>query len=127
LSNFFRGRFKSFQYAFSGVLYVIRTQPNAWIHSSFTIGVILLSIWLKISKHDWQIIIIAITLVWIMEFLNTTLEKVVDLIGTDQNVLAKHAKDIGAASVLIAAILSVILGLLSLGPYLWARLQILLH
>lgn len=98
---------------------MIRTQPNAWIHSSFTIGVILLSIWLKISKHDWQIIIIAITLVWIMEFLNTTLEKVVDLIGTDQNVLAKHAKDIGAASVLIAAILSVILGLLSLGPYLW--------
>jgi len=124
LSNYFKGRLKSFQYAFSGFFYVIRTQPNAWIHTAFTIAVLFLSAWLKISRQDWQVVIIAITLVWVTELLNTALENSVDLMSREQNSLAKHAKDIGAAAVLMAAICSVILGLLSLVPYLSAHIQI---
>ena len=125
MTNFFKSRAKSFHYAFSGFFYVIRTQPNAWIHAAFTIAVIFLSAWLRISRQDWQVIIIAITLVWVAEFINTALEKIVDLVSKDKNSLAKYAKDIGAAAVLITAICSVILGFLSLGPYLWARIQLL--
>lgn len=103
---------------------MIRTQKNAWIHVGFTIGVILMGTWLRISRQDWQVVIIAITFVWVAECLNTALENSIDLVSKEQNSLAKHAKDIGAAAVLMAAICSVILGLLSLGPYLSARIQI---
>jgi diacylglycerol kinase len=50
------------------------------------------------------------------EFLNTALEVLVDLTNPEIHPLAKISKDVGAASVLIAAFLAVIIGLLILVP-----------
>ena len=119
--GFFRSRIKAFGHAFSGWWYVIRTQRNAWIHMVVSIAVILVSFFLHIPASSWAVILLAIALVWIAEFLNTALEAVVDLASNhQQHELARLGKDVGAAAVLIAAILSVIIGLLILGPPLWA-------
>ncbi len=68
-------------------------------------------------------IILAITLVWTAEFLNTALEAVADLASNgQQNRLAKVGKDVGAAAVLIAALSSILIGILILGPPLIERL-----
>ena len=123
MSLFIKNRLKSFQFAFSGCLYVLHTQPNAWIHLFFTSVVIVMGLWLKISKWDWAVIIFAMALVWISELFNTALEAVIDLVSKDQNHLAKIGKDVGAAAVLIAAISSVIIGLLILGPPLWKQIS----
>jgi diacylglycerol kinase len=121
--GFFRSRLKAFGYAFSGWWYVIRTQRNAWIHMLVSIAVILLSFLLQISANGWALIILAIALVWIAEFLNTALEAVVDLASNRQeHELARVGKDVGAAAVLIAAIASIVIGLLVLGPPLWAAI-----
>ena len=56
------------------------------------------------------------------EFANTSLEAVVDLVSPDYHPLAKAAKDEAAAAVLVGALGAVIIGLLILGPPLWARL-----
>jgi diacylglycerol kinase (ATP) len=121
--GFFKSRAKAFRYAFSGWWYVIRTQRNAWIHLVVSIAVILVSFLLHISMSDWAMIILAIAMVWIAEFLNTALEAVVDLAANhEQHALAKVGKDVGAAAVLIAAVSSIIIGLLILGPPLWAKL-----
>lgn len=122
--EFFESRARSFQNAFSGWWYVFRTQRNAWIHAAASISVILLSIWLHIERHEWALILLAISIVWTAEFLNTALEAVVDLASQHEyNHLAKRGKDIGAAAVLIAAGASALIGLLILGPPLWERLQ----
>jgi diacylglycerol kinase (ATP) len=122
--SFFRSRIKAFGYAFSGWWYVIRTQRNAWIHMLVSIAVILVSLLLRIPASSWALILLAITLVWIAEFLNTALEAVVDLASNHQeHELARLGKDVGAAAVLIAAISSVIIGLLVLGPPLWAVIK----
>jgi len=124
LIEFIESRTRSFRYAFSGWWYVLRTQRNAWIHAIASILVILLSSWLQIDKYEWAIILLAISIVWIAEFLNTALEAVVDLASQHEyNHLAKRGKDVGAAAVLIAAAASALIGLLILGPLLWARLQ----
>ena len=123
MSLFIKNRLKSFQFAFSGCLYVLHTQPNAWIHLFFTSAVIVMGLWLKISKWDWAVIIFAMALVWISELFNTALEAVIDLVSKDQNHLARIGKDVGAAAVLIAAISSVIIGLLILGPPLWKQIS----
>lgn len=124
---FLKSRAHSFRYAFHGWWFVIRTQKNAWIHALVSIIVIFLGFWLKLSAWDWAVIIIAIAMVWTAEFLNTALEAVVDLASPERNQLAKVGKDVGAAAVLITASSSAVIGLLILGPPLWARLETMLR
>ena len=64
----------------------------------------------------------AVALVWMAEFLNTALEAVVDLASPELDPLARVGKDVGAAAVLIAAGAAAAIGFLVLGPPLWARL-----
>jgi len=125
-SLFFQSRVQSFRYAFAGLWYVLRTQRNAWIHAVASLLVVLVCVWLDLPRQEWALIVLAIALVWTAEFLNTALEVVVDLASQHaQHELARVSKDVGAAAVLIAAASSVVIGLLVLGPPLWARLQML--
>lgn len=123
MSDFFKSRARSFRFAFAGWWYVIRTQRNAWIHTIVSILVIVMGFWLRLTPHDWAVIILAIALVWTSEFINTALEAVVDLSSPKQHYLAQVGKDVGAASVLIAAVTSALIGLLILGPPLWDKLK----
>ncbi len=123
---FLESRARSFQHAFAGFWFVIRTQRNAWIHATASVVVVVLAFWLGLSSGDWAIIIIAITMVWIAEFINTALEAVVDLASKqEQHEMAKIGKDVGAAAVLIAAGSAALIGFLILGPPLWERIQML--
>jgi diacylglycerol kinase len=124
---FFRTRAHSFRYAFSGWWFVVRTQRNAWIHALISVVVLVMSFWLRLAPRDWAVIVIAIAMVWTAEFLNTALEAVVDLASPQQQYLAKIGKDVGAAAVLIAAASAALIGILILGPPLWARLQALIY
>jgi diacylglycerol kinase (ATP) len=125
MPKYFRSRLLSFRYAFAGWWYVIRTQRNAWIHAVASAMVVVLGFWLRLSAHDWAVIVLAIGMVWTSEFLNTALEAVVDLASPQQHHLARVGKDVGAAAVLITAISSALIGLLIMGPPLWQRLRAL--
>lgn len=120
---FFHSRARAFQYAFAGWWHVLRTQRNAWIHAVASFVVLVLSWWLKLSPRDWAMIIIAIALVWIAEFVNTALEAVVDLVSPQHHELARVSKDVGAAAVMIAAGSAAIIGFLILGPPLWDKIR----
>src|ERR1035438_1208392 len=100
-------RIKSFGYAIKGIKVLITTQHNAWIHLLATITVIIAGIILKITVREWFMIIIAVSLVWITEALNTAIEFMIDMIQPDYHPLAEKAKDIAAAAVLIAAITAI--------------------
>jgi diacylglycerol kinase len=127
IKEFIYSRLRAFRHAFSGWWFVIRTQRNAWIHMLVSIAVILMSIFLQINATSWALILLAIALVWIAEFLNTALEAVVDLASNhQQHNLARVGKDVGAAAVLIAAFISILIGLLILGPPLWSYFKSLI-
>jgi len=119
---FIRKRLHSFRCAFAGWYYVLRTQPNAWIHAIFSVLVIGLAFWLRLPPRDWAVLILTMLAVWMGEFLNTALEAVVDMSMPDPHPLAKVAKDVAAAAVLLGAIAAVLIGFLILGPPLWAWL-----
>jgi diacylglycerol kinase (ATP) len=122
-SRFLLSRSLAFRHALAGWWYVIRTQRNAWIHATISIAVICLAAWLHLTTRDWAVIILVMASVWMAEFLNTALEAVVDLASPQHHPLAKVGKDVGAAAVLIAALASVIVGLLILGPPFWERVK----
>ena len=113
---------RSFRYAFAGVGYLLRTQRNARIHVLFGTLACVLGAWLRIGRVEWALIAFTIALVIILEGLNTAVEAAIDLASPQVHPLAKAAKDLAAGMVLVAAIASVAVGLLVLGPPLWTRL-----
>jgi len=122
VKEFFSSRYHSFGHAFRGWWYVIRTQKNAWLHAIITTLVVAMALWLRVSAQDWAVLVLTIALVWSAEFFNTAIEAVVDLASPVQHPLAKTGKDVGAAAVLIAALAAILVGLLILGPPLWAKI-----
>jgi diacylglycerol kinase len=119
-------RAHSFINAFRGWWYVIRTQQNAWIHAMVTLMVVGMAFWLQLPARDWAVLFLAISMVWAAEFFNTSIEAVVDLASPARHPLAKVGKDVGAAAVLIAALSSVLIGLLILGPPLWEKVTLMI-
>jgi diacylglycerol kinase len=119
---FIRSRIISFGHAFRGLAYVIRTQKNAWIHALATAAVAILGFWLALPPRDWAVLALTISTVWMAEVLNTSIEAVVDLASPVHHPLAKIGKDVGAAAVLVAAVVAVLVGLLILGPPLWEKI-----
>ena len=122
LKSFVYSRIAAFGHAFRGWWHVLKTQHNAWIHSVFATIVILMGLWVGLKPLDWAVIVLTIAMVFTAEFINTAIEAVVDLASPVHHPLAKVGKDVGAGAVLIAALAGVVIGLLILGPPLWARL-----
>jgi diacylglycerol kinase (ATP) len=101
----------------------MRTQKNAWIHGVASLSVFVIGLWLGLSRSDWALLILTIVMVWMAEFMNTALEAIVDMSQPEPHPLAKVAKDVSAAAVLLGACAAVLVGLIILGPPLWQRLS----
>lgn len=122
MKKFIKSRLRSFGYAFQGWSYVLRNEPNSWIHAIVTLLILLLAFWLHIPARDLAVILLTIAVVWAAEFFNTAIENIVDLASPEEHPLAKVSKDVSAAAVLIAALISIMVGLLILGPPLWEKI-----
>jgi diacylglycerol kinase len=86
------------------------------------IAVIVLGLALGIEPLKWAVVVLTIAFVFVAELFNTVVESVIDLVTEEYHPLAKTAKDVAAAGVLITAAAAVIVGIILLGPPLMARL-----
>jgi len=107
---------RSFGFALEGVSYLIRTQRSAQIEVVIGLAVVVLAARLGITALEWAVLVLAIALVLSLEALNTAIELAVTLASPQRHPLAKAAKDVAAAMVLIAAVAAVIVGVVVLGP-----------
>lgn len=108
---------RSFYFAFSGVFILLKTERNFKIHVIAFLTVVLAGFIFKITSTEWLMLLSISALVLSLEALNTTLEKLCDLYSKEQNQTIKTIKDIAAGSVLIAAIFSVIVGVIIFWKY----------
>ncbi len=113
---------RSFGYAFAGIAYILRTQPNARIEAAIGLAMVLLALWLGLTPVEWAVLAITIALVIALEWINTSLELAVSLASPERHPSAKAAKDVAAACVLLGAVTSVVVGLLLFAPRLVSRL-----
>lgn len=104
-------RIKSFQYAFEGVFQFFRTGHSALLHLLATIGVIIMALVVGVTQTEAIALLIAVSLVWITEMLNTCIEKALDIITEEYHPKIKIIKDISAGAVLVAAIAALLIGL----------------
>jgi diacylglycerol kinase (ATP) len=114
---------RSFFFALRGLVFFFRTQRNARIELLLAVVACGMGTWLRIGSVKGAILILTIALVLILEGINTAIEAVVDLACPDRHPLAKAAKDLAAAMVLIAALASAAVGILILGPSLLHKLR----
>lgn len=112
-----RNTINSFKYAFDGIKTALINEPNFRIHAIASIFAMTLGFYFQISKDDWMILVLTISSVVILELINTSIEAIVDLISPKINPLAKIAKDVSAAAVLISSASAIIIGALIFLPF----------
>jgi diacylglycerol kinase (ATP) len=102
----------SFNYAFEGIIHVLRTQRNMRIHFAIAAVVLVVAIAVGVTKLELIVLLLAIAFVLIAEMINTAIEGAIDVATSSFDPMAKLAKDIAAGAVLIAAINAVAVGYL---------------
>jgi undecaprenol kinase len=113
----------SFSYAFQGIRTAFKNEPHLRIHTFFAILALVVGIILGLSFIEWLLLAFTIFYVITLELLNTVLENVVNLVSPEVNPYAKVAKDVSAACVLLAAGLSIIVGVALFLPKIILLLQ----
>lgn len=113
----FSGRVRSFRQAIRGVLHMLRCQHNAWIHAAATVVVVGAGLWFHVSLADWCWIVLAFSIVWTAEALNTAFEFLADAASPEFHPLVRDAKDVAAGAVLITALAAAVIGAIIFWPY----------
>jgi diacylglycerol kinase (ATP) len=102
----------SFNYAFEGIIHVLRTQRNLRIHFAIAIGVIAAAAALGVGRIELMALLLAIAFVLVAEMVNSAIEGALDVSTTSFDPNAKLAKDVAAGAVLIASVTALAVGYL---------------
>ena len=102
--------------AFNGIMYILKNERNFRIQIIAALLVIIASFVLRLELTEFAIIVLVIFLVWLLEFINSAIEIVIDMYTEEYNKKAKVAKDISAGAVTLTALMSVIIGIIIFLP-----------
>lgn len=108
--------FKSFNYSIDGLIYVLRTQRNMRIHFATAALILILSLVVGVSSTQFILLILAVSMVMGFELINTAIEAAIDVTTTSFDPLAKVAKDVAAAAVLVSTMGATLIGYLIFYP-----------
>jgi diacylglycerol kinase (ATP) len=103
---------ESFNYAFEGIIHVLRTHRNMRIHFAVAAAVLILALAIGVTKLELIALMLSIAFVLIAEMINSAIEGAIDVATTSFDPLAKLAKDMAAGAVLVATINAVAVGYL---------------
>ena len=109
--------FRSFQYASRGLAKVIKEEQNFKVELIFAVLVLGVAMFLKVGYLDLVALILVISLVLVMEIVNSAIEAVSDALKPKLDIYVKQIKDIVAAGVMVAAITAVLVGLIIFSKY----------
>lgn len=107
---------KSMKYALSGIKVAFLEEPNLRIHFFFALLALVFGVIFKINETEWIALVITISIVVILELLNTSLEALTDLASPSIHPKAKLSKDVAAGAVLLAALMSILIGAIIFVP-----------
>ena len=91
-------------------------QHNAWIHAAATGVVVAAGLFFGLSALEWCVVVLAITMVWAAEALNTAIEILCDVVSPDFHPRVEKVKDVAAGAVLICAVGAACVGLVLFVP-----------
>ena len=101
---------ESFNNAITGIIDTVRTERNMKIHLIVALGILIVSFFFDITKYEFLILVVTITMVITAELINTAIEASIDMTTNYYHPLAKIAKNAAAGAVLITAINALLVG-----------------
>lgn len=113
---------RSLRHAMRGVLLVLRFERNFRIQ--VTIGLAVLGAFLLVPLKAWEqvVLLVVVALVLVLELLNSSVERLLDLLKPRLDVYAGDVKDMMAGAVLIASLCAILVGLIIFWPHLASML-----
>lgn len=90
------------------------------IHFALLVLLCIVGLALRLTTMEWAVLLLAAGAVLGLELLNSAVERAVDLAEPDESEMAAQAKNLAAGGVLVASVVAVLVGILVLGPKLWA-------
>lgn len=106
----------SFVNAFHGLRDCILNEKNFRIQYVTALIVIVAGLFFSLSRTEWIVIFLCFAVVLSFEIVNSAIEKLCDLVCPDFNLTIKKVKDMSASAVLLAAIISFIIGCIIFVP-----------
>ncbi|MGI9471069.1 MAG: diacylglycerol kinase [Rubripirellula sp.] len=116
--------FRKFAVAIAGIAESTRHHGSFRVHLVASILVVGVAVALGVEPWRWAVLLLAITLVWTAELLNTALEELVRVLHPQTDKRVGRALDAAAGAVLVAAIGAATVGILTLGPPLWTWIKV---
>jgi len=111
-----KNRLNSFKYAFKGIAVMFLEEPNFRIHFLAACTAVLFGVIFDLTSLEWILVTIVIGFVLVSEIFNAAIERIADFVSPEHNKIVGITKDLCAAMVLVAAIVSVIVGLIIFVP-----------
>lgn len=102
--------------AVEGIIYAIKTQRSVRLQFLIAFAVLLISLFLPLSRIELLLVFFAVTLVIFAEIVNTAVELAVDIFSSSLHPLAKAAKDVAAGGVLVACLGALVIAYFILLP-----------
>jgi diacylglycerol kinase len=115
-----KARLHSFRYAFKGLGTLLKFEHNSRIQLFAAVVIIILGLIMKIGLSEWSLLVIVISMVFITELLNSSLESLGDKINPQFDEMIGRAKNYSAAAVFIAAVAAIAVGAIIFFPRFWA-------
>ena len=103
--------FKSFKYAFRGIVYCINNERNMRIHTAAALYVFAFSHFFEITRTGYAVLLLTFALVMAAEMFNTVAEEITDMIAASYHPVARIIKDLAAGGVLVCALFAVGVGI----------------
>lgn len=99
----FSTQVKSICHALDGLRIAIMSQKNLRFHLLATVGVLVVTLIIRVSLPEAIALSIVTGMVWMAELFNTAIEQICDFVCGEKRIAIKHIKDIAAAAVLVTA------------------------
>ena len=108
---------KKFFPSLIGISKILSTDKSVKIQIVFAFFVLLISLLIQVSKYEFILILFVCFFMIFVEILNSSIEKLIDVITLKYHKDFKNIKDIFAGLVLFSGIFSIIIGCIIFYPY----------
>lgn len=114
----------SFGHAIDGLLLAFKHEQSFRIQIVAALAAGILAFLFPLTRSERSLIVLAIGAVLVLELINSTIERFVDMVKPRVYEYARHVKDLSAAAVLVMAVTASVLAAIIFWPYLYLLVRV---